>query len=110
MNFGGGRQGRAAVERGKRVGRSVKSDHRHRTRVCAHTPWQEQRRRHRPHRGDPVGQLAAKLKRHAAAVREPVYIDPCRVDVVDRLQSIEQIGEKFDIARLAPCSRVTASL
>ena len=67
--------------------------------ACKPAPWQRSvlSRRHAPDRGYPIGERAGKHRSHGAAVGEAVCIDPRRIDVVGRLQCVDQRRDEPDI-------------
>ena len=75
--------------------------------VRAPAPFRVEPSRNHPDRRDPIGQRARQHERHASAVRHPVCVDPRLVDVVGRLQLVDQLRDENDIGharwRLASC-------
>jgi hypothetical protein len=106
----GGNPGPAAVVRSQRISGAMKRDHRHRSMLRTPAPRQHVSRTHHPDRGDPIGERAGEHERHVSPVGKPVRVDPRGVDVVGRLQLVDQlrdesdIGSPFDVPDPGPCA------
>ncbi len=86
-----------------RIGGSMERDQRHRSTVRAPARRQGLGGRHQPHGRDAIGERAGQHKRHGSAIGNPVGIDPRRVDVVGRLQRVDQRCDEPHIPH-QPCA------
>ena len=86
-----------AVVQGERIGSPVKRNHRNCSMFCTPAPRQCLRSSHHADRRDPISQHAGQHKSHASAIGKAVGIDPHWIDVVGRLQFVDQLRDESDI-------------